>query len=298
MKVVVDSAFFDLSDSRAQGLISSLKKLSLKGVEIEVPDADAVNKGTLSKILKLEGINISGLNEEPASYLITPDAGDKKEGIKKIIVKTDGPVKSFEEAALQVLAKMRTAALSRKTKETEILVDVALDGQGRSSIDTGVGFFDHMLDQIARHSNIDLSLTVRGDLFVDEHHTVEDAGITLGAALLEALGDKKGIKRYGFFLPMDETIAKCAIDLGGRTYLNFKCKFKREKVGNFPTELTLEFFRGLAAGLKANIYLRAKGKNDHHKIEALFKAFAKALNEALRLDERNENRLPTTKGML
>ncbi|MGE5498277.1 MAG: histidinol-phosphate transaminase [Syntrophothermus sp.] len=192
----------------------------------------------------------------------------------------------------------RTAVQERNTKETCIRISVDLDGQGKAEIKTGVGFFDHMLEQIARHANINLNIDVKGDLFVDEHHTVEDTGITLGMALSEALGDKRGIKRYGFFLPMDETIARCAIDLGGRNYLNFKCSFKRGRIGDFPTELTEEFFRGLASGLKANIYLKAKGKNDHHKTEALFKAFAKALNEACRLDERNPNLLPSTKGIL
>src|SRR5690606_41801871 len=128
--------------------------------------------------------------------------------------------------------------------------------------------------------------------------TVEDAGIALGEALLEALGDKAGIKRYGFSLPMDDAIAHCAIDLGGRGFLNFKCKFEREKVGNFPTELTEEFFRGVAGGLKANIFIRSKAKNDHHKIESIFKAFAKSLNEACRIDERNEGNIPSTKGVL
>ncbi|MCU7490485.1 MAG: imidazoleglycerol-phosphate dehydratase HisB [Ignavibacteria bacterium] len=193
---------------------------------------------------------------------------------------------------------MRHSIKTRKTKETDINVEVSLDGEGISEISTGVGFFDHMLEQISKHANIDLKVQVKGDLFVDEHHTVEDTGITLGQAISEALGDKLGIKRYGFFLPMDESSAKCAIDLGGRTYLNFKCKFKREKVGDFPVELTEEFFRGLSSGLKANVFLRAKGKNDHHKIEAMFKAFAKALNEALRMDERNEDKLPSTKGVL
>ena len=173
-----------------------------------------------------------------------------------------------------------------------------LDGTGKSTINTGIGFFDHMLEQIAKHANLDLNIKVDGDLHVDEHHTVEDVGITLGTVLNEALGTKKGIKRYGFYLPMDDSIAKCSLDLGGRAYLNFKCKFEREKVGKFPTELTEEFFRGLSSGLKANILIKAKGKNDHHKIEAMFKAFAKSLNEACRIDERNKNMLPSTKGVL
>lgn len=192
----------------------------------------------------------------------------------------------------------RTAVVFRNTRETKISVKLNLDGTGKSKIKTGVGFFDHMLEQIARHANIDLQISVKGDLNVDEHHTVEDTGIALGEAIRIALGDKKGIQRYGFFIPMDDSAAICTIDLGGRSYLNFNCKFKREKVGDFPTELTKEFFRALADSMKANIYLKAKGENDHHKIESMFKAFAKSLNEAARFDERNNNRIPSTKGIL
>lgn len=133
---------------------------------------------------------------------------------------------------------------------------------------------------------------------MDEHHTIEDTGIALGEAIRQALGDRKGIQRYGFFIPMDDSVAICTIDLGGRSYLNFNCKFKREKIGEFPTELTKEFFKALSDSMKANIYIKVKGENDHHKIESIFKAFAKSLNEAARLDERNNNRIPSTKGIL
>ncbi|GIV45739.1 MAG: hypothetical protein KatS3mg036_0557 [Ignavibacterium sp.] len=192
----------------------------------------------------------------------------------------------------------RKAVVTRNTKETKISVKLNLDGSGKSKIKTGIGFFDHMLEQIARHANLDLQISVKGDLQIDEHHTVEDSGIALGEAIRKALGDKKGIQRYGFFIPMDDSVAVCTIDLGGRSYLNFNCKFKREKVGEFPTELTKEFFRALADSMKANIYIKAKGENDHHKIESIFKAFAKSLNEAARFDERNNNRIPSTKGIL
>lgn len=194
--------------------------------------------------------------------------------------------------------QQRKAKAVRETKETKINIAINIDGSGKSNLQTGLGFFDHMLEQIAKHANIDLDVKVNGDLHVDEHHTVEDVGITLGEVLLKALGEKKGIQRYGFYVPMDESIALCVVDLGGRFHLNFKAKFKRNNVGEFPTELTEEFFRGLASGLKANIYIKVKGKNDHHKIEAIFKAFAKALNEACRLDERNNGRIPSTKGII
>lgn len=191
----------------------------------------------------------------------------------------------------------RFAEITRETKETKIKVKVNLDGYGSGKIDTGIGFFDHMLEQISKHGNIYLDVDVKGDLIIDEHHTVEDTGIAIGKSLKKALGDKKGIKRYGYFIPMDESKASCIIDLGGRPFLDFKCKFRREKVGEFPTELTEEFFRGLSNGLMANLHLKCKGKNDHHKIEALFKCFAKALNEACRLDDRVIG-LPSTKGVL
>lgn len=194
--------------------------------------------------------------------------------------------------------KPRKSFVKYKTKETDISVRLNLDGSGKSKIETGIGFFNHMLDQIARHANVDLTIIAKGDLYIDEHHSVEDTGIALGQAIREALGDKKGIQRYGFFIPMDESVAICTIDLGGRSYLNFNCKFSRDKVGDFPTELTKEFFRALADSMKANIYIKAKGENDHHKIESIFKAFAKSLNEAARFDERNNNRIPSTKGIL
>jgi imidazoleglycerol-phosphate dehydratase/histidinol-phosphatase len=194
--------------------------------------------------------------------------------------------------------KQRVSFVKRKTNETDISIKLNLDNSGKSKIKTGIGFFDHMLEQIAKHANIQIRINVKGDLKVDEHHTVEDIGIVLGLAISKALGDKKGIQRYGFFLPMDDSVAICTIDLGGRSYLNFNCKFDREMVGSFPTELTKEFFKALADSMKANIYIKAKGNNDHHKIESIFKAFAKSLNEAARFDERNNNRIPTTKGIL
>ncbi|MCE1189729.1 MAG: imidazoleglycerol-phosphate dehydratase HisB [Ignavibacteria bacterium] len=192
----------------------------------------------------------------------------------------------------------RKAQLSRVTRETSIDLTVNLDQPGMCIVQTGIGFFDHMLEQIARHGNISLLAECKGDLHVDEHHTVEDVGIVLGEALNLALGEKKGIQRYAFSLPMDDADASCLLDLGGRAYCNLEVKFTREKVGEFPTELTAEFFRAVAMGLKANIHLQASGLNDHHKIEALFKAFAKALNEACRVDNRAGGALPSTKGIL
>jgi imidazoleglycerol-phosphate dehydratase / histidinol-phosphatase len=297
---LIDKNFFNLNSNISKGLISGLKKLQQNGFLLRVEGLNLDENNRLKKILELEGIVINPdevkkvrKNDKNFSLLTKGISG-----INSVIVNEEGEINTFEEGINQILRNLRTAKQRRKTRETDIEIEVNLDGTGRSIINTGIGFFDHMLEQIAKHANLDLKLSVAGDLHVDEHHTVEDVGITLGNVLNEALGNKKGIKRYGYFLPMDDSIARCALDLGGRSYLNFKCKFAREKVGEFPTELTEEFFRGLSSGLKANIFMRAKGKNDHHKIEAMFKAFAKSLNEACRMDERNKNMLPSTKGVL
>jgi len=295
-KVIVDKDFFKLGDI-SSGLISGLKKLSQRNFSVEVKDINPVKEKYLLNILRLEGIKINSLSRDVFDKIFYITHG--KNGTRgSIQVNKGSKIDNFEKAVNIILLELRSSAQVRKTKETEVRIELSLDGIGTSSINTGIGFFDHMLEQIAKHANINLKIKVKGDLHVDEHHSVEDVGITLGSALNEALGSKHGIKRYGYYLPMDDAIAECAVDLGGRTYLNFNCKFERERVGEFPTELTEEFFRGLSSGLKANIFIRAKGKNDHHKIEAIFKAFAKSLNEACRLDERSEGRLPSTKGTL
>ena len=193
----------------------------------------------------------------------------------------------------------RLASAERNTAETEVLIRCNLDGQGIFSIDTGINFFNHMLEQLSKHSLVDLDIKAKGDLKVDDHHTIEDVGITLGETLLKALGERKGIKRYGFLLPMDDTLVEVAIDLGGRPYLVFNCDFKREKVGDLPTEMVEHFFRSVAESLKANIHINVKySKNEHHKIEAMFKAFAKSLRMAVEADSRQKNKLPSTKGIL
>ncbi len=296
-KVIVDKEFFELSGDISRGLISGLKKLSQRNFSIEINGSNSVDAGCLAKILKLEGIKLTSSGKDKYERIFSISAGGTKSG-NSFVVKKKSKTDTFEKAVDQILASLRTSNQHRQTKETDIKVELSLDGEGKSSINSGIGFFDHMLEQIAKHGNINLKIKVKGDLHVDEHHTVEDVGITLGAALSEALGDKRGIKRYGYYLPMDDSIAECAIDLGGRAYLSFNCKFEREKVGEFPTELTEEFFRGLSSGLKANIFIKAKGKNDHHKIEAIFKSFAKSLNEACRLDGRSAGTLPSTKGVL
>jgi imidazoleglycerol-phosphate dehydratase / histidinol-phosphatase len=294
-KVIINKELFNLDSPKANGLLSGLKRLQLKKFTIEVPDFSNRNKD-FEKILNLEGIEITKNGEDFDNIFEIDNSGKIKKNNK--IINNKSPFGNFGDAVEIILKNLRTASVKRKTKETDITIDVSLDGQGEANISTGIGFFDHMLEQIARHGNLNLSIKTKGDLNIDEHHTVEDTGIALGLAISKALGNKSGIKRYGFLLPMDDSVAYCAIDLGGRAYLNFKCKFERNKVGEFPTELTEEFFRAVSSELKANIYIRTKGKNDHHKIESIFKAFAKALNEAYRLDERNEGKLPTTKGVL
>ena len=187
----------------------------------------------------------------------------------------------------------------RKTKETDIKIGMDINGTGKYEIDTGIGFFNHMLELFSKHSLIDLRVEVKGDLNIDEHHTVEDIGIVLGQALKEALGDKKGIRRYGFLLPMDESLAEVAIDLGGRPYLVWNVPFKRDQIGDMPTELFEDFFKDLSDNLCANIHVNLRyGRNDHHKAEAVFKAFAKALKFAVDKDPRAKDLLPSTKGKL
>jgi imidazoleglycerol-phosphate dehydratase/histidinol-phosphatase len=293
--IFIDSKFFGLQLPLSQGLLSGLKKLSAMEFNIYTQLNENQNSEIINKILRLENIHLIDGKPDDEFILIAAGKTNKKNSISVV---EKGSVKTFEEAVSDIIKKQRSSSITRKTNETDIKIKVELDGSGYSDIKTGIGFFDHMLEQIARHANINLYLAVKGDLHVDEHHTVEDTGIALGTAINEALGSKRGIKRYGFFLPMDDAAAQCAVDLGGRVYLNFKCKFKREFVGEFPTELTEEFFRGIASGMKANIYIRATGKNDHHKIEAIFKSFAKSLNEACRLDERSTGTLPSTKGII
>ncbi|TRX00013.1 bifunctional histidinol-phosphatase/imidazoleglycerol-phosphate dehydratase HisB [Flavobacterium gawalongense] len=191
----------------------------------------------------------------------------------------------------------RSASIERKTNETDIYINLNLDGTGKSKIETGIAFFDHMLDQIARHGQMDLEILVKGDLEVDEHHTIEDTAIALGEVFAKALGNKLGIERYGFCLPMDDCLAQVAIDFGGRNWLVWETEFKREMVGKMPTEMFYHFFKSFSDGAKANINIKAEGTNEHHKIEAIFKAFAKAIKVAVKRDTEKMI-LPSTKGML
>lgn len=191
----------------------------------------------------------------------------------------------------------RKTTHTRTTKETNITVELNLDGTGKAEINTGLEFFNHMLEQIARHGNVDLKIEAKGDLQIDEHHTIEDTAITLGEAFAKALGDKKGIERYGFCLPMDDALAQVAIDFGGRNWIEWDAQFNREKVGDMPTEMFFHFFKSFTDGAKCNLNIKVEGENEHHKIEAIFKAFAKAIKMAAKRDLSNMQ-LPSTKGVL
>jgi len=234
-------------------------------------------------------------------WLIT-DAGlgaaeikDSIEALRKDTIALETP----DWKAIYEFLKMppRIVKHERNTNETKISIEVNLDGTGKANISTGLAFFDHMLDQIARHGNIDLNIQCKGDLHIDEHHTIEDTGIALGEAILKALGDKRGIERYGFLLPMDDCLAQVAIDFGGRNWIVWEAEFKREKIGEMPTEMFYHFFKSFSDASKSNLNIKAEGENEHHKIESIFKAFAKAIKMAVKKDINN-NALPSTKGML
>ena len=196
-------------------------------------------------------------------------------------------------------ASNRVAKVVRNTTETKITVEVDLDGRGEYRVQTGLGFLNHMLELFSKHSLVNLAVEARGDLEVDEHHTMEDVGICLGQALAQALGDKRGIERYGFLLPMDEALAEVAIDLGGRSTLVWNVEWKRERVGDVPTELFEDFFKAVADNLKANIHINLKyGRNEHHKAEAIFKGFARAVRMAVGHSDRGRDIMPSTKGSI
>lgn len=215
------------------------------------------------------------------------------------VVTTDAELttKSWSEIYEFLIKKSRKAHINRETNETKINIEINLDGSGKSTISTGLSFFDHMLDQLSRHGGVDLEVNVAGDLDVDEHHTMEDTAIALGEAFNNALGNKRGINRYGFLLPMDDALSQVAIDFGGRSWLEWDVEFKREKIGDCPCEMFFHFFKSFCDGAKCNLNVQSEGKNEHHKIESIFKAFAKAIKMAISRSDNLEN-LPTTKGVI
>jgi imidazoleglycerol-phosphate dehydratase/histidinol-phosphatase len=231
------------------------------------------------------------------SQAILINDGNLKEKLKEqgLVGSCALVTKSWEEIYNLVSTPARKATVHRKTRETDIKIEINLDGQGRSDISTGLGFFDHMLDQLSKHGNIDLAIEVEGDLHIDEHHTIEDTALALGEAFAKALGDKRGIGRYGFCLPMDDCLAQVAIDFGGRPWLMWEAEFKREKIGEMPTEMFFHFFKSFTDTSKTNLNIKAEGANEHHKIEAIFKAFARSIRMAIK---KEGDQLPTTKGVL
>lgn len=244
------------------------------------------------ELAKNLGCNAIFINDN--TFLGTTEIESKKEELQNFILLESN---NWEQIYTFLKLENRTASIARKTNETDINIVLNLDGTGKSDIKTGLPFFDHMLDQIARHGQMDLNIQVIGDLQVDEHHTIEDTAIALGEVFAKALGNKLGIERYGFCLPMDDCLAQVALDFGGRNWLVWDADFKREKIGEMPTEMFFHFFKSFSDGAKANLNIKADGTNEHHKIEAIFKAFAKAIKAAVKQDPEKMI-LPSTKGLL
>ena len=293
--VVFDQVFIDKSFPKDQQptrkpgteLLKSYIDNPAYDLENSYVIGDRLTDMELAKNLGCKGILIDTDTERGAAE-VTDAALDAV-----IVLKTQ----VWEEIYQRLLLKDRKVTLTRNTKETKIAIALNLDGSGQSTIDTGIAFFDHMLDQLARHGQMDISIQTKGDLEVDEHHTIEDTAIALGETFALALGNKLGIERYGFTLPMDDALAQVAIDFGGRNWLVWEAEFKREMIGKMPTEMFFHFFKSFADGAKANINIKAEGDNEHHKIEVIFKAFAKAIKVAVKRDS-SKMILPSTKGML
>ena len=249
--------------------------------------------GMLQEYIDNDAYDLAG------SYVIGDRATDRQLaenlGCHALLLGEDGM--DWDRIAEILFAGERTATVKRKTKETDIQISLNLDGHGRCDISTGLGFFDHMLEQIGKHSSSDLFIRTKGDLHVDEHHTIEDTAIALGECLLRALGDKRGIERYGYTLPMDDCLCSVALDFGGRPWLVWDVRFERERIGDVPTEMFLHFFKSLSDAAKMNLNIKAEGTNEHHKIEGIFKAFARSLRMAVKRDIYHYD-LPSTKGVL
>lgn len=295
--VVFDEVFIDRSFPE-DNAPTRKPRTGLLGKYIDNPEYDLANSFVLGD--RMTDVELAKNLGAKAIYLGANDdlgadelSADKKELTDVISLYSTDWKEIYEFLKLED----RTASTVRKTHETDISIWLNLDGTGKSNIDTGIAFFDHMLDQIARHGQMDLNIKVIGDLEVDEHHTIEDTAIALGEVFAEALGNKLGIERYGFCLPMDDCLAQVAIDFGGRNWLVWETEFKREMVGKMPTEMFYHFFKSFTDGARANLNVKAEGDNEHHKIEAIFKAFAKAIKVAVKRDPAKMI-LPSTKGML
>lgn len=277
------------------GALYGLKRLQGLGHKISF-DADSLSERQ-RRLLKNDDITTSEFIKQEAALLIEVEDESKLKAIDSDGIEIE-KADNWTKLSDQICFPTRKATFRRNTAETQIEIELNLDGSGESDIDTGLGFFDHMLEQIAKHALMDLKISCEGDLHVDEHHTIEDVAITLGKTLKKALGNKVGIQRYSFTLPMDETLARVVLDLSGRPYLDFKGDFNRNEVGDFPTEMVEHFFYSLAIHLQATLHISVKGDNDHHKIEACFKGFARCLRASVSRSERNANVLPSTKDLL
>lgn len=252
---------------------------------------------TQAQLFENEGIQFESEKAEQIDLVLSTDPADASKHPDVAFVAFEWGEEAWPTAFAQVAYGIRRVTQQRQTKETQIKVELNLEGDGKADIQTGIGFFNHMLEQIARHAQIDLRLHCKGDLHIDEHHSVEDSAIVLGQAFREALGDKKGIERYAFVLPMDDCKAEVALDFGGRSWLVWEADFKREAIGDLPTELFEHFFKSFCDAAACNLNIRAEGKNEHHKIEAIFKGFAKCIRQAIRRDVQRFI-LPSSKGML
>lgn len=289
-EVCIDKSFpSDMAETRKPrtGMLTSYLDGSEYSMNQSYVIGDRMTDMELAKNLGAKGIFIANDEELGADEVKAEDATDS------IALKTN----QWKEIYNFLKLDQRIVIQKRTTNETDIKLVLNLDGTGKSEIDTGIAFFDHMLDQIARHGSMDLELTVKGDLEVDEHHTIEDTAIALGEAFAKALGNKLGIERYGFCLPMDDCLAQVSIDFGGRNWLVWEADFKREMIGKMPTEMFFHFFKSFTDGAKANLNIKAEGVNEHHKIEAIFKVFAKAIKVAVKRDP-DKMILPSTKGTL
>ncbi|MEO5890147.1 MAG: bifunctional histidinol-phosphatase/imidazoleglycerol-phosphate dehydratase HisB [Ferruginibacter sp.] len=291
--VYIDKTFArDNAPTRKPGTGMLTKYLNNKNYDLanSFVIGDRITDMQLAKNLGCKGF---WLNNEAG--LGAAEISDTIDQLKKEVVLLESP--DWKDIYSYLKAPPRIIIHERNTNETKIKIEVNLDGTGKANIKTGLAFFDHMLDQIARHGNLDLTIVCLGDLHIDEHHSIEDTGIALGEAIVKALGDKRGIERYGFLLPMDDCLAQVAIDFGGRNWIVWEADFKREKVGEMPTEMFFHFFKSFSDAAKCNLNIKAEGDNEHHKIESIFKAFAKAIKMAVKKDINN-NSLPSTKGVL
>lgn len=291
-EVIIDRTFpEENSNTRKPG--TGLLQHYMTNTEYDLSNSyvigDRLTDMELAKNLQAKGIFITGHED-----LGSEELSVKKEELMKVIELESASWKEIYEFLRKA---ERSAEIKRTTNETDIYISLNLDGTGQSDISTGLKFFDHMLDQIARHGQMDVEIKVNGDLEVDEHHTIEDTAIALGEVFSKALGNKMGIERYGFCLPMDDSLAQVAIDFGGRNWLVWEAEFNREMIGQMPTEMFYHFFKSFTDGAKANLNIKAEGTNEHHKIEAIFKSFAKAIKAAVKQDPEKMI-LPSTKGML